>query len=64
MEKIIVTIRGEKILVSSPYHPQLPSCAKSVGGRWDGKQKAWKYSVRDMVAVRKVYEDIKKAFFS
>lgn len=45
-----------QLIVSSPYHPDLPGPAKKLGGRWN--KSAWVYDARDEERVRELYRGI------
>ena len=56
----MVTVKEEsgKLLVTSPYHPDLPARAKKKAGRWDASHKVWVFDARDRDAVADVYRTI------
>jgi len=41
-----------KAVLDSPYHPDLPHKAKSLGGRFNGSDKSWSFDARDIERVR------------
>lgn len=47
---------GDYVVLTSPYHPDLPSSAKAIGGRWSGY--AWYFDARDEERVRSLAKDI------
>lgn len=49
---------GQKIRVHSPYHPQFPSAARALGGRWDAEGKTWVFDIRDIDRVRETLRGI------
>ena len=53
---IDVTIEGGGVALQSPYHPDLPSMARRIGGRWD--RNAWRFDCRDEDRVRDLARDI------
>lgn len=52
MTEIKVVTVGEKLHVRSPYNPEFPRKAKTLGGRWNAGHKTWVFSVRDETRVR------------
>lgn len=49
-----ITVSGSKLLVDSPYHPDFPSAAKKLGGKWNSASKAWSFDARDEARVREL----------
>jgi hypothetical protein len=46
------------LFVWSPYHKDLPSDAKKLGGRWSPQARAWIFDPRDESRVRDLYREI------
>jgi len=42
----------KQLKLTSPYHPDLPSRARAIGGRWNSLTKTWRFDVRDARRVR------------
>jgi len=49
-----VTCDGNRVTLNGSYHPNLPTAAKRLGGRWDGARKTWTFDARDEERVRKM----------
>jgi len=58
IEKVQMTSGTEKIKLTSPYHPELPSRAKALGGKFSGEKKAWYFDLRDEQRVRDLAIDL------
>ncbi|MFF2751142.1 hypothetical protein ACFVVA_37100 [Kitasatospora sp. NPDC058048] len=41
-----------RVALESPYHPELPSAAREIGGRWDAAARHWYFDARDEALVR------------
>ena len=41
-----------KVVLDSPYHPDLPTKAKALGGKFDGRSRNWSFDIRDLDRVR------------
>lgn len=53
---VTITTTGRKTTVRAPFHPDWPSQARKLGGRWtDG---AWVFDSRDEVRVRDLARDV------
>lgn len=50
--EVRITVSGGRISVESPYHPEFPSRAKLLGGRWDSGTRQWTFDARDEERVR------------
>lgn len=48
----------KQMIVSSPYHPDLPAKAKKLGGKWSATAKAWTFDIRDEDRVKDLYRNI------
>ena len=48
----------EWIKLQSPYHPELPSKAKRIGGKWSSEYRAWYFDKRDEERVRQLAQEI------
>lgn len=48
----ILNLPDGRIALLSPYHPEVPSAAKALGGRWNSASKSWSFDSRDTNAVR------------
>lgn len=55
--KVSKTEKG-KILVSTPYNPDLPAQAKALGGKWDAAARAWCFDGRLEADVAALYREI------
>ncbi|RJQ53386.1 MAG: hypothetical protein C4521_07585 [Actinobacteria bacterium] len=55
---IQVTSTGDKVRVSSPYHPDFPARAKMLGGRWDPEAREWTFDLRDENRVRALCREV------
>lgn len=49
---VTVTTENGKTSVTSPYDAEFVTQAKTIGGKWDGSTKAWKFDARDEQRVR------------
>ena len=58
MDAIKVETQGERLVVQAPFHPDLPAKSRDLGGRWDARQTAWTFDVRDEAAVREMLVSI------
>jgi len=58
MGNVKITTNGNKITLSSPYHPNLPKRAKDLGGKWNGDARTWQFDVRDGERVRQMCREI------
>lgn len=62
MTDVIVrkTVVGDKerVVLTAPYHPDLPSEAKSLGGKWDPSAKSWVFDPRDEQDVRALAREV------
>jgi hypothetical protein len=56
MSNVTVTTANGKTTVESPYHPDWPAQARTLGGRWSGG--AWVFDSRDEGRVRELARDI------
>lgn len=56
---MITVQRNEKtIKVLSPYHPNLPSGAKKIGGKFSAADKGWSFDIRDEERVKNLYMNV------
>ncbi len=46
------------VKLESPYHPDLPSKARDLGGRWNPSKKAWYFDIRDEERVKELAQSI------
>ena len=53
-----IETNGTKLAVTAPYHPDFPTRAKKIGGRWDAGSKTWTFDARDEARVRKLCVDV------
>jgi hypothetical protein len=53
-----VTRNGTHVILTAPYHPNLPAAAKQIGGRFDGTSKEWTFDARDEERVRDLARSI------
>ena len=58
MMDVRIEISGSKLVATSPYHPDLPTQAKKLGGKWDRSRKAWTFDPRDEQRARQLYREI------
>lgn len=58
MNDINITTAGGKLDVVSPYHPDMPRQAKSLGGRWNSAGRSWVFDQRDEDRVRDMLRSI------
>lgn len=49
---------GDTISVSSPYHPDFPAKARSLGGKWSPSSRVWTFDQRDEQRVRDLCKKI------
>lgn len=47
---VVIQENGGKVHVEAPYHPEFPSRARQIGGKWNGK--LWAFDPRDESRVR------------
>src|SRR5437868_6670601 len=47
-----------RIAVSSPYHPQFPARARSLGGTWDAARRVWLFDAADHDRVKSLCREI------
>ena len=50
--------RDGRIIVSTPYHPNFPARARSLGGIWDKAQRVWVFDAADHDRVGSLCDDI------
>lgn len=43
---------NDRILCTTPFHPDFAARAKKLGGRWEPSEKSWRFDRRDEAAVR------------
>jgi hypothetical protein len=55
---ITLTRKDDRLLLSAPYHPDLASRAKTLGGRWIPASAVWAFDPRDEVRVRGLCETV------
>ncbi len=55
---ITVTTENGKTNVRSPYDASFVAKAKTIGGRWDGANKAWQFDSRDENRVRDLCREV------
>ena len=55
---IRITQTADKVELASPYHPDLPAAAKSLGGKFDRQGKTWVFDARDYDRVRELARSI------
>jgi excisionase family DNA binding protein len=55
---VTVTTENGKTSVTSPYDTEFVAKAKTIGGKWDGPSKAWKFDSRDEQRVRDLCREI------
>jgi hypothetical protein len=51
MSTVTVKTVGNKVVLVSPFHPDLPARAKMIGGRFSSKDKSWSFDARDETRV-------------
>jgi hypothetical protein len=49
---------ARRVYLASPYHPDMPSRAKQIGGKWEGTSKRWRFDERDELRVRELAVEI------
>ena len=49
---------SKSIEVHSPYHPDFPSRARDLGGKWNSRAELWSFDARDEEHVRALLRDI------
>src|SRR5215831_16842038 len=54
----IVEEEDGRIAVSSPYHPDFPRRARSLGGIWDAARRMWIFDAADDDRVKSLCRDI------
>lgn len=54
MSIIKIATDGNTTTLRSPYHPNLPTQAKALGGKFDSFTKAWNFDARDEERVREM----------
>ena len=54
----ILEEEGGRIAVRSPYHPNFPARARSLGGTWDAGRRVWLFDAADHDRVRLLCRDI------
>jgi hypothetical protein len=47
-----------RIAVSSPYHPNFPARARSLGGIWDTARRVWVFDAADLDRVKSLCREI------
>jgi len=55
--KIYKTKSGQ-LAAKTPYHPDLPSKFRALGGQWHGNSGVWVFDLRDEARVRAVVEEV------
>src|SRR6266446_10873656 len=58
MPLLIVEEEDGRIAVSSPYHPNFPARARSLGGIWDARRRVWVFDAGDHDRVRSLCREI------
>jgi len=53
-----IVAQDGRIAVSSPYHPNFPARARSLGGNWDAVRRVWVFDARDEDRVRSLCREI------
>lgn len=48
----------EQVIVNAPYHPNFPTGAKRLGGKWNPAEKVWVFDLRDEDRVRELCNQI------
>lgn len=54
---VSVEVKDDKIITASPYHPDFPKKARSLGGDWSRPDETWTFDVRDEKRVRKLLKE-------
>lgn len=49
---VTITTEGGTTTLVSPFHPDMPTAARKLGGRFDRSAKAWRFDARDADRVR------------
>lgn len=58
MTTVKITKTDTKVVLSTPYHPNLPSRAKALGGKFNPQNKTWVFDARDEQRVRDLAREI------
>lgn len=58
MSTISIKIDGDRAVLTAPYHPDFPTQAKQIGGRWDTVRKTWTFDARDVDRLRAICRDV------
>src|SRR6516162_1549169 len=58
MPPLIIEKENGRIAVSSPYHPDFPLRARSLGGVWDSARRVWIFDAGDQDHVRSLCREI------
>ena len=55
---VSVVEQDGRIAVSSPYHPNFPARARSLGGIWDARRRVWVFDAGDHDRVRSLCRQV------
>lgn len=58
MQDVSIIETDTDIRLVSPYHPDLPKRAHSIGGKWDAATRSWRFDLRDLERVRRLAADL------
>jgi len=58
MSTVTVTTADGKVSIASPFHPDFPSRARSIGGKWNAAGKTWVFDARDETRARDLAREI------
>lgn len=50
--------KGGDVALATPYHPDLPTKAKALGGRWNPEARVWVFDLRDEERVRALAREV------
>lgn len=53
---VTITQTDSKVILDSPYHPDVPQAARNIGGQWDGENKVWVFNAQDYDKVVRLAE--------
>lgn len=51
---ITITDRGNKAILTAPFHPQCSPMAREIGGKWNPENKTWVFDARDRSRVEEL----------
>jgi len=54
MDSVTISTVANQLVVTAPYNPAFPPEAKTLGGKWSARDKAWVFDARDEERVREL----------